>query len=275
MTQVIWTVFAGRRGNLELQLKYTDILHARGLLHEVHYWNFTRSHEDDMWLRDTFDKEGRTERLYVKVFHPNKSRGWRDYYEHYRRDRYPEHVIIKCDDDVVFVDVDAFEGFIQRRLQNTQDICAFASIVNNGVVAHLQQKQGLIPASLGEFPYDTFCGKLWNEGYLATRLHYYFVQNKDAWLSMTREIEGQLYRHPIGDRISINFFAILSQDLPIYQEVGHDDEADISIHLPLRKNRHHYVDLGFTVAHLSFYRQIETGLNATHVREMYATIAPQ
>jgi hypothetical protein len=48
--KVILTCFAGRRRNMEILLAYTDELHSRGLLEEVHIWNFSRNKRDSDWL---------------------------------------------------------------------------------------------------------------------------------------------------------------------------------------------------------------------------------
>lgn len=311
MTKVILTCFAGRRENLEIMFRYTDVLVSRGILHEVHLWNFTRLKSDDIWLRESFDALRKNERSYIRLFHPKihvkkmehkppkpdtsssirKNRDpplrrqtnthqvslvstWEDYYKHYTQELYPNHVIIKCDDDIVFFDIDAFDGFIKRRIENTDNLCAFASIVNNGVAAYAQQKAGLIPKKLGDFPYDSVCGKLWENGYLATSLQEYFINNRKEWLSKAHNLSGQMYQHPIGDRISINFFAILSKDLHVFQEIGPDDECELSIAMALKYNRAHYIDLAFTVAHMSFYRQRETGLDEEYLQKRYTEIAP-
>lgn len=275
MTQIILTCFAGRRSNLEIVFRYTDVLVARGLLSELHLWNFCRVDSDEAWLREWFDEpRSSSNRAYIKLFHPVKAESWRDYYHHYTQERYPDHVIIKADDDVVFYDVDAFEGFIQRRLQNQTELYAFASIVNNGVAAHVQQQVGLIPPSF-DLPYEPMYGRLWESGSLATSLQEYFIDNRAEWLSKARAMSGTLYRHPLGDRFSINLFAVLSKDLHTFQEIWWaDDEGELTTRMPRVYNRQHYMDLAFTVAHLSFFRQRDTGLDEAYLQSRYMAIAP-
>lgn len=272
-TKVIFTCFAGRRGNLEVLLAYTDALYKKELLYEFHMWNFTRNGDDEAWIKECFDKKINPEHPYVKLFHPDKSAGWRDYYKHYTQQAYPNHVIVKCDDDILYIDVEGFKGFIERRLENKDNLLAFGSIVNNGVCAHIQQLDGLIPDTISHFPYDICCGLLWENGVLAQRLHEYFIANHKSWISRTRELIPGRFIQPIGHRISINFFAILSKDLDIYQQIGYDDELDLSINMPHHHNRHNYVDKGFTVAHLSFYKQRETQLDEPYLQKKYKELA--
>ena len=41
--RVIYTMFAGRRRYLEIHFRYTDILLQKGLVSEVHLWDYTGS----------------------------------------------------------------------------------------------------------------------------------------------------------------------------------------------------------------------------------------
>lgn len=182
--------------------------------------------------------------------------GWNAYYAHYTPQRYPNHVIVKCDDDVPFIDLHdgAFEAFAARAVERAAQgyACAFASIVNNGVCAHYQQQRwGLVPASFGDsLPYDTLEGKLWANGALAQRLHEAFLEHREPWLERSRALPP--LDQPVGDRLSINFFAIHTSQLDaVYRAIAysdHGDEYGITVALRLRT----YVDPGLTVAHLAF-----------------------
>jgi hypothetical protein len=116
---------------------------------------------------------------------------------------------------------------------------------------------------------------LWQNGKLCQQLHEYFIDQAQAtWLPKTREITPAIRSHPCGDRISINFFAIRSEDLDMYQKVGGtDDEASITITLPRQLQRKHGIDMAFTVGHLGFYKQRETGLNEAAVLKKYNELA--
>ena len=45
--QVIFTIFAGRQPCLEILFWYLDKLLAKGLLTEVHLWDYTRAKSDE------------------------------------------------------------------------------------------------------------------------------------------------------------------------------------------------------------------------------------
>lgn len=48
--KVLVTIFAGRRDRTIYSLDYLHKLHKRGLVHEVHLWDYSRSREDYEWL---------------------------------------------------------------------------------------------------------------------------------------------------------------------------------------------------------------------------------
>jgi hypothetical protein len=267
--RVILTCFAGRKRYLEILLKYTEYLHKHGHIHEVHLWDFTRATEDTEWLKTSLTI---TSSPYISVKNVRNKHSWLEYYRHYTQSAYPAHVIIKCDDDVVFIDVKTFPEFIQRTVEEDTFLLRFPSIINNGVCAHYQQKWGLIPNTLDTFPYDTCCGKLWASGALCQKLHEYFLDNHETWLETTRALPNKTCKHPLGNRISINFFAVCSKNLNLYQIVGSDDEKDLSITLSRRLKKEHAVDTNFTVSHFAFGSQREK-MDEPMLLEKYTALA--
>lgn len=198
---------------------------------------------------------------------------WVDYYAHYNKNTYPNHVIIKADDDIVYIDTNGFNQFIQNRLANPDWLISFASTINNGVCAYYQQKMGLIPETIGNFPYDTFQGELWSNSKLCENLHNFFINNITSFTNKSKTLPP--IPHPIGDRISINFFAVMSNDLHIFQDLllyttNHlDDEHHITVTIPLKYGRRLVVDQSLVVAHLSFFKQIDDGLSSQTVLDRY------
>lgn len=203
----------------------------------------------------------------------NNKKSWLEYYKYYTKERYPDAILIKCDDDIAFIDTNQFASFIEKRKNNTSYLLAFPSIINNGVCAYYQQKQGLIPETLDIFPYDTTCGKLWKDGKLCQKLHNYFIDHHEQFLTNSKVLP--IKEHPIGDRLSINFFAILSKDFHILQQIGGDDEKELSVRMPLVHKRHNYVDQSFVVSHLAFFKQRATGLKEDVVLKLYAELADE
>ena len=219
-----------------------------------------------VWRRPavTVDQEADTDAARqgkVVLFDVQYRRSWLEYYQFYaRRDRYgvdDYDVIVKCDDDIVYVDVDKFPAFVAKRCAYTQPMLLFASIVNNGMAAWYQQQAGILPRDVFVATYEPkgFC-KLWSHATHAAALH--------AWLldSNAPPRADLVVLHPIDHRVSVNFFAVLGRDLKaVYGAVGEDDERDLTQLLPGVLGRPVAFDLGMVVAHLSFDRQRATGLD--------------
>jgi hypothetical protein len=73
---------------------------------------------------------------------------------------------MKCDDDIVFIDLYKLPNFINFIRNNNHDL-VFANTINNGVSAFFQQnKFELIPKTLMdlEYPPNGLCGSLWESG---------------------------------------------------------------------------------------------------------------
>lgn len=307
--RVIVTCFAGRRENLEILLPLLDRLRQAGHVDEVHLWDFTRRAEDARWLRARYPTAEHAVRIaaprpVVRGCHTSTAAllkrtlpapqivsiaveqpapvavmpvcdklSWTEYYRHYTPERFPRSVVVKMDDDIAFLDVAGFPGFVRTKIRRRQDLLAFASIINNGVCAHHQQRAGLLPvADVGIMPYEPLGGKLWGSGAVAQRLHEYFLDNADEFVEKSRGLRDAVMPHPAGQRLSINFFAILSEDLGLFRAVGRDDELDLTVTLPPRFGRAHYVDMSMVVSHLGFWKQRDTGLDEAALRPRYAQL---
>ena len=64
---------------------------------------------------------------------------------------YNEDVIIKCDDDIVYISLNKLRDYISFRRQRTEFVLVGANVINNGVCAFFQQSAGLIPMHPGTF----------------------------------------------------------------------------------------------------------------------------
>lgn len=274
----ILTLFQGRRKMLQCSAPSSDQLldvYLAGYHNTPIHYDLNGSQE----LLELPPHPAPLSKEYKYMLAPCKS-SWYDYYEHYTQPRYPNHIIIKADDDVVYLDTERFGEFIKTRLENPDALLLFPNIVNNGVCAYYQQQMGLIPMSLGYFAYDTFEGQLWSSGTMAHKLHKHFLQDPKGFVAKSREKPN--ITQILGDRISINLFAILSKDLHIYQDImklprGNflDDELHLAVTMSKVTGRNHLIATSFVVSHLSFFKQIDAGLDVTELRKEYRLLAEQ
>jgi hypothetical protein len=222
---------------------------------------------------------------HIRVYSVKEKRRWNEYYEFYSTWDNEDIVVIKADDDIVFIDTDAFVDFIKYVQLETTGNAVFPSIVNNGVLAFHQQKLGFIPESVDTYERSTFCGPLWeNKNNKAGKLHNYFLENTEQFCKNHRDLDtdAKSIIQPIGDRLSINFFGWkpLHGDLNLYKQIMKficrrgciDDEHVLTTQVTKVTTKPLILFMGMVVVHLSFYKQVNT-LPLENIRMQYLAIA--
>ncbi len=198
---------------------------------------------------DFFDWQDRTIKLFLSGPLNGKGQFYSPYYQHYINHAriYSNDILIKCDDDIVFMDLGKLADFIDFRRKNSQYYLISANVINNGVCAYFQQKEGNIPLELMqlEMPDMGFGGSLWKSADLALSLHNHFLDQPQKFLSNKEEvIEWQ-------QRVSINFIAFLGSDLNHMWDFN-DDEGDLCFKSRLRSGKPNCIYTPLIVAHLTF-----------------------
>jgi hypothetical protein len=196
--KVIFTIFAGRKYYLEVLFKYLDYLIDNDKIQEVHLWNYTKNETDNIYLNSLVKNK-------YFIFKPKNKNGrqWDDYYKYYcKHAKYNDNdIIIKCDDDVVFIDIDYFDAFID---QVGNKNLYFPNIVNNDVCAFIQSKNNIHQLLTNvRFNKRGNVNALsdWYKMYDKAKLiHLDFLSNPKKYVISCPNIN-------ISSRISINFFA--------------------------------------------------------------------
>ncbi|MDE8342304.1 MAG: hypothetical protein POG24_00615, partial [Acidocella sp.] len=195
---------------------------------------------------------------------------YNSFYQHYTRNHlyYGNDLFLKCDDDIVFIDLNGLKKFIDFRAQNEEYFIISANVINNGVCAQFQQRDGIIPKSLMELhlPPDGMCGSLWSNATDAQKLHNYFIDNFELFL------DKQTMVIPWNQRISINFVTWLGKDFTHISEIMLDDEEYLSYQGRWRSGKENAIFTPFIVSHLSFFSQ-ENGIDVAEIIEAYKVFA--
>ena len=194
-------------------------------------------------------------------------KSWQNYYNFYNDKQFENDIIIKCDDDIVFIDLYKLPKFIDFIKNNEYDL-VFANTINNGVSAYFQQnKYNLIPKTLMnlEYPTDGLCGSLWASGKKAENLHNYFIQNYKKFIDY--EYNNEII--PINTRFSINFFGYKGKNWNKIKDAYTDDEYNLTVDYVKNRQFKNVLYSDFYVSHLSFYKQNETGINLTALIDNY------
>ena len=186
-------------------------------------------------------------------------KNWVNYYNYYNDKKFENDIIIKCDDDIVFIDLYKLPKFIDFIKNNDYDL-VFANTINNGVSAYFQQnKYNLIPKEIMdlEYPDGGLCGSLWKSGKKAEKLHDYFINNYKKFLDY--EYNNEII--PINTRFSINFFGYKGKNWYKIKDCSGDDEHNLTVAYVKNRQFNNILYSDFYVSHLSFYKQNETGIN--------------
>ncbi len=190
-------------------------------------------------------------------------------YQYYakRLPDFSDALFLKCDDDIVYMDLDGLAGFIDHRRKNPHYFVTSANVVNNGVCAYFQQVSGALPTSLGHFerPPGGFGGTLWTDPDKANKLHDFFLAAPKKELPLpSKVVDWQ-------ERQSINFIAWLGRDLQHMGLARGDDEKMLTVDLPAFLERPTAIYSDFTVSHLSFGPQ-EKGVDVNRLIAAYDTL---
>lgn len=203
------------------------------------------------------------------IGNPGENMPYFQAYQYYAR-RLPdfaEALFLKCDDDIVYVDLDGLNGFIEYRRKNPHYFVISANVVNNGVCAYFQQVSGALPASLGHFerPPGGFGGTLWTDPDKANSLHDFFLASPTKELPLpSKVVDWQ-------ERQSINFIAWLGRDVQHMALAKGDDEKMLTVDLPAFLERPTAIYSDFTVSHLSFGPQ-EKGVDVNRLIAAYDAV---
>lgn len=180
-------------------------------------------------------------------------KSWKNYYNHYAKE-FENDIIIKCDDDIVYIDLVQLPNYIDFIKNNDYDL-VFANTINNGVSAFFQQEFGLIPKQLMEleYPENGFCGSLWEDGKKAEKLHNYFIENYKKFVThrSNKCIE-------INTRFSINFFGYKGKNWHKIADCYIEDEHTLTVECVNNRQFKNMLYCDFYVSHLSFAKQNET-----------------
>jgi len=268
---IICATFAGRKNRMSLQAKYMNTLLEQNLVDEWHIWDFARTSHDKKYIY-SLENHPKIQVLNKSTHIFTLNEDYEKFYSFYR-DNYSSTsntVLIKQDDDIVYMDLKEFENFVLFRINNKELFLVSANIINNGVCAGIQQKVIPLPYALNPptgFKYEFLKGELWENASLAHNLHYFFLNNLDLF-----KIDD-VYLQDKGERLSINYFAILAQDFNNIFDCAKDDEHCLTVEKTLSLNRQNAIFLPFVVSHLSFYQQekvaIEQNVNFNKIYEDY------
>ncbi len=263
---VTWAVFAGRRDRLAFQEKYWVQLHNQGIVNVVHLWHFTSL--DPLGWRKNLDfllaKAKQYDFVFVQRPHKNPiASQLRGFYEYYQMHSGPNDVIVKVDDDIIFVNTSEFKCFVNYVHEKQDVFTVSANVVNSGVVAHIQQELGIVPLSVGrmEYPPGGLEGSLFASLDKCVNLHKYFLEHP-----------GDFFRPEIfqyKERLSINFIAYSGRrasEIHSLVKADGNDERGITTRANTQLGLTSVVYMRLVVSHATYFKQRHI---ADKVKQLY------
>ena len=302
---VYYAIFAGRLQFLKIHLEYCNILLELKYITEVHIWDFTINQDEDKEFINTFIRD--TTLHGYRLFERPKNHTinnnamnsneylWTSFYHHYgNNDKYyTDDILIKADDDIVFIDISQFPVFIKQIMiykdgnKNDDKYLHFPNIINNDVGFVIQAARIMYDKILLKWMnyyqdrYNIDFNVLFNTFY--TNIHYIEpITTLDDGIykkpEFAEDIHNLFLRNPLifiqsmhynytnlskiiqfKRRISINMCAAKFKNIrKIYNLfLNHhccSDEAFIGS-LPWRSNSYHLIHADFVISHFAYNAQ--------------------
>ena len=258
--RVIFTVFAGRRRFMHILMGYVQPLLQEGVVDEVHIWDYCKDAADREYLK------GLTTSAALRVMTPPPSdltakfpNKWKGYYAHYAHSLRDDDLLIKCDDDVVFI-ANLHRLLAFARADGGAHHLYFPSIVNNDVSAAFQAADGVItdPEFTVELQRSRIDGPhsrapmsdWYNCTACAEHVHSLFLG------APSRFFTGCAHTWAVPARVPINFFAMpgrrVREHFSSYAKEAYVDEAYLTALLTERTGVPSVLVSDAVVVHLAF-----------------------
>ena len=220
---------------------------------EIHIWDYTRTKEDEDWLY----KEWKD-----CIFTVKDKTTFSEYYDYYNRERYPEEdtVLVKCDDDIVYIDVENFDQFIKKRIEFNHAFIVSPLVINQPTSSVLLYKNGLLNL---QDPYIEMFSREF-----AQLIHKKFINGE------IKKPSGFIEYSTEGHTFNINFIAILSRDFDVFQHKLFKENDEVAICSLVETFGWKIIsDLDFIVSHMAYTAQRDDGFEESELLEIYSNIA--
>eukprot|EP00927_Polykrikos_kofoidii_P034264 TRINITY_DN29096_c0_g3_i1.p1 TRINITY_DN29096_c0_g3~~TRINITY_DN29096_c0_g3_i1.p1 ORF type:complete len:383 (-),score=36.87 TRINITY_DN29096_c0_g3_i1:112-1260(-) len=263
-------VFSGRKDREFILCNYLDALLRSHKLDEVHLWALNSPKESDQtWLHERATDSGYLMAAAVGWLPPYQFYGTNGGFKPKKDVQIESTVILKIDDDIVFIDLEGFQAYVDYVRSHPNAFLVHANIVNNHVAAYYQAQRvpelAEIMPELLVYP-SAHQDFLWSNGLAAIGMHNLFV--KQPRLFSWRDDGGEclIFEDPNSrdgqGRFSINFFAYLrtaaDKVIKLVEQFPNDDEhALTTVATDSNNNLQECMFSAFTVSHLAYYPQSE------------------
>ena len=286
---VKFCVFAGRYKNMCILHIYVDLLLKKNIINEYHIFDFSRLIDDHLFLKKEFDifSNKYPYRVFLhnyeendSVFKNNKNKNnnkvnWTPFYKYIYETSSEKDVIIKCDDDILFIDILSLENAIQDRINDKLSFLIHSNCINNGVCTYYQKD--LYPKLKNNitYPIGGILGILFEKPEFAYVIHHQFAHDIDTCINnLNKYIIKDIY---INTRISINFILLNGIDAQYLKDmslnISKEDEYELSSFIPELLCRPNKIKGDLITSHLSYSLQEKIILSNDVILNLYKKLS--
>ena len=269
-------VFLGREKNMQILHAYIELCLVNNIINEYHMYDFSRNINDHNFILLEYNrlKDLFINKIYLYNFYNNKNIGktnWNPFYKQIASESLDDDIIIKCDDDILFIDIFSLKDAIIDRYNDKESFLIHSNCINNGVCAYHQSH--LFPKlkdELCNYPKGGIMGILFENPLIAYAMHNQFYTDILSNIeNISKYIIDDKY---INSRISINFILINGRDAKYLSDVSYSDEYELSSFIPEKLCRPNKIRGNFITSHLSYIFQEKILLNNNEILNNYMKI---
>ena len=271
-------VFLGREKNIVILHPYIEMGIKLNIIDQYHMFNFSRLLNDNLFILSEYERLillfpnkiflHNSEENLVLINSNRKKIDWNPFYKYISTNSNDNDVIIKCDDDILFIDIFSLKDAIEDRFNDKISFLIHSNCINNGVCTYYQSY--LFPKlknELNKYPLGGILGIIFEKPEISYAIHNQFstdiISNID---NLNKYLINDIY---INSRISINFILINGYDAKYLYDITTDDEYMLSSFIPEKLCRPNKIKGNLITSHLSYSFQDKIILNRKDIYNNY------
>lgn len=258
---------AGRKRYMEILLSH--MLKQKNIIDEYRIWVNTNNSEDLNWFKELKIQHKDFVTLeYLPLDVITTGEVNLTIYKFFENTIDENTIYIRLDDDIVWTENNFVENLVKFRIDNPDYFLIFGNIINNAVIDHIHQKQGIPYSKYIENQCLSKTG--WESSTICEEKHINFINNLN-----NNNIEKYKFDRyeTIGQRISINAICWFGKDFKEFSGiVDKNEEPWLSEIAPSQRNKKICVCGNALCVHYAFWVQREY-MDKTDILQKYKTIS--
>lgn len=258
---VKFCVFVGREKNLVILHRYIELGLQNNIFNEYHMFDFSRNLKDSNFIQSEYIRlsEKFTGSIFIHNYENNllniknnnksidKKTNWNPFYKRIYDISSDNDIIIKCDDDILFIDLIGLKNAIIDRKLDKDTFLIHSNCINNGVCAYYHRNSfDKLNEKLNVYPKGGILGVLFENPEIAYGMHMDFLNNFEK---LDKYFIDDVF---VNSRISINFILINGSDLKYMKDISYHDEYETSSYIPEKLGRVNKIKGDFITSHYSY-----------------------